>query len=156
MLTALDRELAHLATPSGICSKTSRAPPCSNTIILRSSAKKPGFHLPCLRMTFNLLVMNCYYPGRLMTGAQVQYGPPTWMATCSKGLQERPETRLITNSIPPPPSVNLSLRSFRLTLGSATYKEVKRSRSLHGLELIDSPSSAPLLPTHQPPCASSL
>lgn len=77
--SALHRELAHLATPSGICNKTSRAPPCSNTIILWSSARKPGFHLPCLRMTFNLLAMNCYYTGQLMTGLRCNMIlPPGW------------------------------------------------------------------------------
>lgn len=60
ILSALGRELAHLAIPKGIYSETSRAPPCSDTIILWSSAKKPLFHLPRLRLTFNLLAKNCY------------------------------------------------------------------------------------------------
>lgn len=154
ILSALECELlVHLVLPNGPGTQTFRAPPgSSNTIKLRSSAKKPQFHLPCLRVTFNLLVMSYYHTEQMMTGLRCNVTlPPGWLPG-SKSLRERLETCLITNCTPPTLSVNLPPWSFRPKLfkkkKSAIYKEGTAAKGSKSLKVIIGPFSATLLSTH--------
>lgn len=161
ILSALDLELAHLATLSDVCSKTSRAaPPCSHTIILWSSAKKPGFHLPCLRMTFNLLSWTAITQSNWWQGSGA-----IWSSHLEGHLFQRPagtpggllnnqlhSSKAFGESFPP----KLQTKVIKCNLQGRGRSQKKQVPGMARADSKSLPSSDTPLPTHQPPCTSSL
>lgn len=85
--------------------------------------KNIPFHLPSLKLAFNLLATSCYHKEQQMTDLRCNaILLPGWLPD-SKGLQESLETDLINNYLPLSFSIYLSPSNFRLKLISATYKD---------------------------------